>query len=148
MPAWLPYATLAIALVGAALGMINTWHTVNQKRVRLQVIPSHLISPYDPDTDFSIEVRNLSGFAVTLNEEGFVLGSAKGDLPRRIIPPSMRALDGGSWPRRLEPRESISLAFSKASLARVSERIGLAYARSACGRTFYGDSPAIIQISR
>jgi len=35
--------TLSIALVGAVLGVINTWHQLDRSRVKLRVTPKHVI---------------------------------------------------------------------------------------------------------
>jgi hypothetical protein len=35
--------TLAIAVLGAALGVINTWHALDRTRVKLRVRPKHAI---------------------------------------------------------------------------------------------------------
>jgi hypothetical protein len=36
---WKDYIILAIAALGAGLGIINTWHGLNLRRVKLKVIP-------------------------------------------------------------------------------------------------------------
>ena len=33
--------TLAIAVLGAALGIINTWKSIDKDRLKLKVIPKH-----------------------------------------------------------------------------------------------------------
>jgi hypothetical protein len=54
--------------------------------------------------------------------------------------------DHGPWPRRLEPRSSISV-YGQAPGSVSGARIKCAYARTDCGVTKRGNSPALRQIS-
>jgi hypothetical protein len=137
--------TLALAVLGAVLGIINTWHTLNRSRLKLKVLPAHAI-PFggsDPRATFSIEVTNLSEFAVTIREVGvFYEGrTERGALVRPIL------LDGGKWPRRLEPRTSVPVYGNAAELVRSGFQIRCAYAMTECGHTATGNSPALEQLS-
>ena len=133
---WAGAITLAIALLGAVLGIINTWHQLNRDRVRLRVTPKvvNLISGGNiSDSKLCIEVINLSTFVVTVYGVGFT--SEKFDL--LIIDPLLH--DGGTWPRRLEPRQSVT-AFLNEDWKQ-SKDIPLArkaFARTECGVTCYG----------
>lgn len=73
--------TFAIALLGAVLGLINTWHSLDKSRVKLKVVPAHAIpvGGADPWLQFCIEVTNLSTFPVTVHEVG-VLSSRRPSL--------------------------------------------------------------------
>jgi hypothetical protein len=130
--------TLAIAAIGAVLGIINTWRSIDLSRVKLKVLPSHAI-PYgaaDPNLRFCVEVTNLSSFAVTIDDAGvFYHGT---------INPVFA--DNGSWPRRLEPRASISI-YSQLPYSRAGHKIKCAFARTQCGHTETGTSPALHQIA-
>ncbi|MBW8851343.1 MAG: hypothetical protein JF600_11225 [Xanthomonadales bacterium] len=67
--------TLAVAAVGAVLGIINTWHTIDKNQVKLKVVPKHAI-PYgamDHRLRMCIEVTNLSSFPITIEEVGVFL---------------------------------------------------------------------------
>ncbi|UJJ59999.1 hypothetical protein [Rhodanobacter denitrificans] len=80
--------TLAIAAVGAVLGIINTWRAIDQNRVKLRVIPAHAI-PYGgapQNIRFCVQVTNLSQFAVTLDDAGvFFQGTNKrGSIVKRV----------------------------------------------------------------
>lgn len=147
MPAWTGYVTLAIALLGAVLGIMNTWNSISQRRLRLKVRPAHAIG-FGAGRDappFSIEVLNLSAFAVTITEVGIIFGQGRGKSPARgVVIPYL--IDGGTWPRRLEPRESVSAYFYPASLPRNGKRLGPAYAKTACDEIVRGDSPALQQL--
>jgi hypothetical protein len=136
--------TLAIAFLGAVLGVINTWHGLDKSRVKLRVRPAHAI-PYgaaDPRIEMSIEITNLSSFAITVREVGLFYKhtKARGAFPNPIL------FDGGSWPRRLEPRSSVMICARRP--AGSPGPIKCAYARTECGVTQTGNSPALRQISR
>lgn len=142
--------TLSIAVVGAVLGLINTWHNLSQRKLRLRVTPSYAIGfnqgPNPPT--FAIEVLNTSSFAVTITEVGFLLGKARGRLPRRgMVHPYV--IDGGPWPRRLESREAVTVYCYPDSLQlSPNSGIGKAYARTACDEITKGDSRALAQLRR
>lgn len=109
--------TLAIAFVGAVLGIINTWHAIDKSRVKLKVVPAHAFSNISSEIEFSIEVTNLSAFAVTVNDVGVLFHGTK----NRWAMGGSRLIDGGKWPRRLEPRSSVTLYGQ--SPGRISRRI-------------------------
>lgn len=91
--------TLALALLGAVLGIINTWQALDKTRVKLRVRPKHAI-PFggmDERLTFCIEVTNLSAFAVTIEEAGV---SLKGS-DNRLAYTNPVLIDDGGWPRRL-----------------------------------------------
>ena|SRR5665213_2429941 len=103
--------TLAVAIVGAVLGILNTWKAYDRDRPKLRVIPKHAIpvGAADPRLTFRIEVVNLSAFALTVNEVGvFYSGTGRRGA---ILQPVLH--DDGSWPRRLEPRSSVT-AYARA----------------------------------
>ena len=135
--------TLAVAVLGAVLGIINTWHGLSRSRVKLKVVPAHAIpiGDVDPSINFSIEVTNLSEFAVTIREVGLFYEGTK--IRRALVP---IILDGGNWPRRLEPRTSVT-GYGRAPHTTAGPKIRCAYARTDCGRTKTGNSPALKQIA-
>jgi hypothetical protein len=136
--------TLAVAVLGAVLGLINTWHNLDKSRVKLIVRPKHAIpvGAADPNIRFCIEVTNLSAFPVTVYDVGvFYRGSDnRGSLANPIL------IDGGGWPRRLEPRTAVSVYCR--SLQQPGHIIRCAYARTECGHTETGTSGALEQIAR
>lgn len=142
---WKEWVTLGVALLGAALGIMNTWRAIAVGRVRLRVRPAHVISVPQGKSLFSIEVVNLSTFAVTITEVGFTQNGNSINKPRAAIP-SPLLIDGGSWPRRLEPRTSVSAYFDPIQIRGSSRDIGRAYARTACGEVGYGSSEALVQL--
>lgn len=140
---WKDYITIAIAALGAGLGIINTWHGLNQRRVRLKVVPK-MAYPLTHAGDFGqemgcIEVTNLSAFPLTISDVGFTIDGDPRKKPRAaILQPIVQ--DGGPWPRRLEARTSVSLYFN---LGRLKRGIRKAYVLTDCGQVAYGSSPAL-----
>jgi hypothetical protein len=136
--------TLSIAVVGAVLGVINTWQNFDKSRLKLKVTPAHAIpiGNVDPTLTFCIEVVNLSTFPVSICDMGVFYRGTK----RRgsIIQPVFS--DGGMWPKRLEPRSSLTV-YSRTPELFQGHKIRCAYARTQCGYTKTGNSPALKQIA-
>ena len=136
--------TLAIAVLGAVLGLINTWHAIDKKRVKIRVRPKHAvpIGAADPRLTFCIEIINLSEFAITVDEAGvFYTGT---DRRGAYAPPVI--IDGKPWPRRLEARSSVTIYGQPPTLPS-GHRLKCAYARTECGVTRTGTSPAFKQLA-
>lgn len=135
--------TIAIALVGAVLGVVNTWASLDKSRVKLRVRPAHAI-PYGgaPQTiGMSITVTNLSAFAVSIDEVGLLY---RGTVSRgAIVKPIL--IDDGKWPRRLEPRSQVTIYAQRPGPH--THAIKCVYARTECGVTIKGNSPALRQMS-
>jgi hypothetical protein len=141
---WREYFTIGAAALGAVLGIMNTWNSISQRRVRLRIRPAHAIGAPDGRHMFAIEVINLSTFAVTISDVGLCTRRGiKG--PRHAVGLPL-IIDGKPWPRRLEPREAVSAYFDHYS---ISDRQGIrkAYARTSCEEVAYGSSPALRQIT-
>jgi hypothetical protein len=139
--------TMSIAGLGAALGIINTWHALDQRRVRLRVIPK-LAYPF-LGGDFGeimgcIEVVNLSAFPISISEIGFTID---GDPRKRRRLAILEPLTSDRQPlaRTLEPRHVVTGYFD---LSRMEAGIKKAYVRTDCGEVAYGSSPALKQIRR
>jgi hypothetical protein len=136
--------TLSIAVLGAVLGIINTWRNIDGSRVKLKVTPAHVIpvGAANPSLTFCIEVTNLSMFPVTICDVGvFYRGTKK---RASFIQPIFA--DGGTWPRRLDARASITV-YGENPESLKGHKIRCAYARTQCGYTARGNSPALKQIS-
>jgi len=136
--------TLALAVLGAALGVINTWKALDRDKVKLRVVPKHAIpiGGADPRLTFCIEITNLSGFPVTIDEAGVFY---KGTKHRgAYFPPVL--CDGLPWPRRLEARSSVTV-YGQPPQPHGQHRLKCAYARTACGVTVEGTSGAFKQLA-
>ena len=134
--------TLAIAFLGAALGILNAWRAWSLDRLRARVIPTYSIDaagrPY-----ISIEVVNLSNFAVTITSVGFTVLGSKTHI--QLLAPLF--IGANNLPVRLESRTSFTAlaafsAFENGQMAMINR----AYAKTACGNQIEGDSRALRQI--
>jgi hypothetical protein len=131
--------TLAIASLGAVLGIINTWKGLDRDRVKLRVAATRGYPVFDgkigDDPFLGIEVINRSGFPVTVTEVGFeIAGSSK-----RAAITNPVTLDGSRYPRRMESRTSVSF-FAESAMWRAAEfqNYTRPYARTADGETHRG----------
>lgn len=140
--------TFGTALLGAGLGIINTWAAINQRKVRLRVRPSQALLPPHGDRGIAVEIINLSSFAITIAEVGFVPPGVRGALPKRIIIPRPITSDSKPWPRRLDPREAVSAYVEYDELRGQGRMMARAFARTSCGEIAYGQSPALKQLRR
>jgi hypothetical protein len=135
--------TIICAVIGAVLGIINTYYAFVQRRVRLRVVPKvgcfvYPAGQFGPDIG-CIEITNLSTFPVTVADVGFTIKGDPRKNPRaQIIQPIIH--DGGSWPRRLEARTSVTVYFELLPLRQ--HKIKKAYAMTDCGNVGFGESPA------
>jgi hypothetical protein len=136
--------TLSIAVLGAALGIINTLHNINKTRVKLKVIPKHAIPTggMDPNLRMCIEIVNLGSIAVTIEDAGvFYHGTKKrGAITQPVFS------GGGGWPKRLEPRAALTV-YCQRAYSQEGQKIKNAYARTECGVTKTGNSDALKQIA-
>lgn len=137
--------TLAIAVLGAVLGIVNIWHQLSKDKVRLLVRPAHALLVGGLNTGewtISIEVINLSGFPLTVHDVGLEFRDGE-----RLIAPDARTTQRGSFPVRLDSRESLTVLLPAES--RHHERLGevrRAFARCQCGTVRYGTSKALKQM--
>ncbi len=127
---WMQQVTFGLALLGAVLGVVNTWRTLSRDRLRLRVrLVLAIIGSGQHQHRVGIEVTNLSTFPVTLNEVGL---HAKGSKSRAVFIPLEVSGESDSLPCRLEPRTQVT-----AYILRQAVKVGVpytsAYARTACG---------------
>ena len=136
--------TLAIAVLGAVLGLINTWQAIDKKRVKIRVRPKHAmpVGATDSRITFCIEITNLSEFAITIDEAGVFF---KGTDSRGAYAPPL-LIDGKPWPRRLQPRSSVTV-YGQPPQRKPGHPLKCAYARTECGITRTGTSPAFKQLA-
>ena len=103
-PEWLPHVTLAIAVLGAVLGVLTTWRTFNNDRVRVRVRPTTVYFPHAGQWALGVEVVNLSAFAITVDSVGFTMRGT--DRHLQLMRPMLSS--GDSLPKRLEPRTAFT----------------------------------------
>jgi hypothetical protein len=128
--ATLQAVTLAIAVTGAVLGIINTWRSLNNDRVRVRLSASHGFGMGGSHC-IVLTVVNLSTFPVTITQMGF----DRNDGPNHMQIPVPMFTRREALPIRLEPRTSCTafvplVAMEKAQLAAIDR----AYVNTACGR--------------
>ena len=138
---WKLYVTIGAAAIGAVLGIINTLYNLNQKRVRLKIRPAYSFFVPGGGRFFSIEVINLSTCPVTIALVGFTAtgGHCQITEQQQIVNPV-------SLPKRLESREAITIHCDLAALQGI--KIKKAYAKTSCGETATGTSPALKDLRR
>jgi hypothetical protein len=128
---------LILGAVGSALGILSAWYLVLDNRVRLGVgMSRRFIVQVGGGAELrriAFSVVNLSKFPVTI----VGVGGRRKDGATAIVIPEL--LDGGPWPRRLEPREAFS------AFVRDNERSAISLfggiwpsASTACGITRFG----------
>ena len=142
--------TFGIALIGAILGIINTWFAYDKdRRVKLRVVPKFAFpvggAEYMyPEKMISIEVVNLNSFPVTISQIGFLLHGTKDRLVLTIpiIP------DNKPFPRRLESRSSFAVygMYPTEETREKYKKIRCAFAETECGIITTGNSPALKSI--
>ena len=143
---WKEPLTLVMAAIGCFLGVMNTWNAMSQRRLRLRVSPVHVIPVGNGPLRFGIEIVNLSAFPVNTEEVGFfVKGKPKG---RRVPITACFVTDGGQWPRRLETRSAVTVAFNPRDIISGRVRLDRAYVRTACGHYVKGTSGALDQLKK
>lgn len=159
--------TSVVAIVGMVLGIYNFVWARFADRVRLRVIPKasrlqgtdqngrevYLSSRTRFDLahptaspELSLNVINLSKFAVTVGEVGLMPFLKRERFA--LLTPILR--DGKPWPRKLEPRESVTVYFDTTRLLGADniQSVTRAYARTACGTTCCGSSGALREFVR
>lgn len=153
--------TAVAAFVAMALGMYNFVIERAKRKVQVQVQPKAIMrrvknpvtgiegvlaSSTEFNTDhldeyFAIEAVNLSTFPVVIDTIGFQVAGQSTRMT--IIQPLV--IDGGKWPRRLEPRESVT-AYGQLRYI-LSEpgaaKIKYAFAETSCGVLCKGTSGAL-----
>lgn len=140
---WSSAVTLAIAVLGAVLGVINTWNTLSNRRVRLRVRPLWSITA--TGRFVAIEVTNLSAFPVTVSDVGMLYRRPWSKAPERMTITAPKFSDDGGWPRKLNSREQVTAYFHPTHLPR-GRRLWGVYARTICGEIAHGRSPALKQL--
>ncbi|HBP88242.1 MAG TPA: hypothetical protein PKK23_19395 [Nitrospirales bacterium] len=139
--------TMSIALVGAVLGIINTWFSFDRERLKLKVVPVYAqpIGAMDPRINFGINITNMSAFPITVSEVGVLYDgrTERGAITLPIV------IDGGKFPRRLEPRSSFSVYADITTQApKLFSLVRCAYAKTDCGNLVEGKSLALADMKK
>ena len=154
---------MVAAIVGMVLGIYNFVHSLITEHVRLRIIPKsssyigrddngreHYINNKDhynfddprrqPET-LSVEIINLSKFPVTVDG----VGLARRWHRQRMVLAVPILPDRGTWPRKLESRDAVTIHFDAIQLLNVDNigAVKTAFATTQCGTTRYGTSGAL-----
>lgn len=132
--------TLGIALLGAVLGVLNTWRDFERDRLCVSVSPRKAFaSGQEPRICF--EIVNRGYLPVTISMIGLRLRRPR---HQEFFYFPTRTLDGESLPQRMEPRTSITL-FMQVGADRdpLMREAQDAFVTTACGRTFRGNSQTL-----
>ena len=131
-------------IAGAVLGVINTLHQLQRNKLRLKVIPQHVIlvgAIANAHINFSIEVTNMSEFPVVIADVGFLLSDGcTATLATVGVEPK------GQLPLRLDSRTQYTKCFWLDNAEFDLTAIKCAYTRTECGNTVRGTSPALKQL--
>jgi hypothetical protein len=151
------------AFAGMLLGLYNFVRDLLRNRVSLRVIPKSVaaisrdpyratVYKYSPDhfdpeeqpTYVAIEIVNRGAVTVTVDTVGYIV-KGKG-APLQIDQP--QPVDKGSWPRRLEPRESVTVTGSLPDLlsSKKCSKITSAFVSTQCGIVRKGSSESLRQL--
>ncbi|WP_326510641.1 hypothetical protein [Aeromonas caviae] len=138
--------TLATAVLGAVLGIMNTWQALDSSRVKLRVVPKKAIpiGAVNHQLTFCIEITNLSSFAVTISEAGVFYKNT--NKRGAYVQPEL--IDGQGWPRRLEPRSSVTIYGHQPEVKDPRHPLKCAYARTECGVIRTGTSPVFKHLAK
>jgi len=132
--------SFGLGAAGTLLGVLNYWRTWEKDRVRVRVRAGVSLSlgHNRTETGLFVEIVNLSNFPVTITSARFLLDGT--DWEFILMPPY---LNGETLPKRLEPREAVSI-FTSAEVLRdpQSTAIKEVVAYTACGEQIRGGRKA------
>jgi hypothetical protein len=156
---WETVITLAVALLGAVLGVLSTCWQFNNSRVKLRVhfffavkfsdgfirqmpmpiqnFREFILSHPGEPLYLSVEIINLSSFAVTINEIGFCDKNISDH--RRFVAVAPEVIDEGAWPRRLVSRDAVVIYTLIGTKLETLVKYKKLYAKTACGEVKYLD---------
>ena len=125
--------------IGAVAGVLGLGNMIDRQQVKLRVTPAPAFGYDGQPAGISVEVVNLSSFAVVIDEIGFNRRDG-----RRYSFMGNRLNNGRTCPCRLEARESVSALFPVGSFDLNQATTG--FARTSCGKVISGDSPGWKQV--
>ena len=143
-PALLQSVTLAIAVIGAVLGLLNAWRNWVNDRVRVRVSVSQGVDTLGARV-LLIGVVNLSTFPVTIDVIGFNRVGAT-DHVQLTNPQFLRA---HTLPERLESRAALTVVQRVGAMpSDIAGSLRQAYVKTACGHTFIGGRKCLDEYRR
>jgi hypothetical protein len=156
--------TSLAAFVGMSLGIYNFWKERDKEKVKLKVIPisvqQKVVDPLgniigyitsenefknnNPQDFFAIEVVNISRFAVTITQVGFLVSGTE----QRISCPRPILGNQEKFPKKLEPREALTAYVDLQSILSLTNirNVYCAFAKTSCYHTETGKTKALKQL--
>lgn len=151
------------AFTGMGLSFYNLWSQNQKEKIKLKVIPKSVKTQgasksgkeftlttenefnYNRNAKlYAFEIINLSDFNLTIDEVGFLNSKTKGrdSIPEPIMD------DKGKWPRKLEPRESVTVYADLGSVLSIKSLpfITSVFAKTSCNHTVIGTSNSLKQL--
>jgi hypothetical protein len=131
--------TLAVALVGAALGIFNTVRGVSRDRPRLRVCAKRFVTSYGDD-GLCIEVVNCGAVSVSVSQVGFEVSKPRGHI--FVFHPLPLGVQ--EFPHLLQPGTKMDVYLGGIAQQHPSlRRATRPFARTATGGTFRGGRRAV-----
>ncbi len=133
--------TLSIAVLGAALGVMNTLLSIDRRRVKISLTPKQSIAVggYNAsDSQLCFDIVNYSDFPITVSEIGVLhwWTSSRGYIQQY-----------SALPKKLDRRESYSIYVEKNVLDPLNGfKAKCVYLKTDCGVMVKGSSPALKQM--
>lgn len=156
--------TTVAAFIGMGLSIYNLFVERSKSKVKILVQPKSIIhrvrnsetgtegfitskenfNCQNIDAYFAIEAINISTFPVTIKAVGFEVRRQK----NRMVIGHPVIIDNGNWPRRLEPRESVTMYGLLNDIVNNTgaANINNAFVETSCGSTCRGTSGALIEL--
>jgi len=130
---------VAFGLLGAVLGVLNTWRSFDRDRVRVRVVPLGYIQEGGV-SGVCIEIVNLGFVPITVSQVGFTISGSD----KQIIPLDLFYGHGERLPHRLEARTAFT-AYLRAGAEKHPRfaTVKSAFVTTACGRRFTGRSKSL-----
>ena len=133
--------TFGVAVVGATLGVLNTWRGILKDRAKIKVTPKLWLDGQGR-SGLCIDAVNLSAFDLTISQVGLNIGGKK-----RLAFPFYSI--GDKTPILLVPRSCVCFYVKPGCIDnRDMKKVKGAIAITACGRIFHGKSPALKSLVR
>ena len=125
-------AGASFGLLGAVLGVLNTWRAFDRDRIRVRVEPAFFIRTNGVVTErgYRLTITNLSYIPVTITQTGFTLRDGK-NLLTFVAPIDC------TMPKRMEARTRFTASILENDSSDFLS-IKRAYADTACGKRFTG----------
>lgn len=135
---WVDWVTLALAVLGAVLGVTNAWHQLRRDRPRFHVESYFDLIGFD-QARIIIKAVNTGQVAATIDEAGFYSRNRWLGTYDRYLTLNEEPLLGDSKPQHVAPGAAITLV-GVPGTCEIRPEIWPArpYVKTADGRCFYG----------